>query len=91
MRYISEETSKRNQEELSRHFDISHWYGTRCVQCCGVFPKSMESGGMENLSYYQCEVCGKRTGLYEMPWQARDAWNNGITYFESNQLVLFGE
>lgn len=68
--------AKANQDRIGQHFDLGWWYGTRCSKCCGVYPKLMREGNpsFENC-FYQCEVCGRRTRAYSMPWVAEEAWN----------------
>ena len=82
---MTPEEAKRNQDEISQHWNLSNWYGTRCEKCCGVYPKYVASysGG----SRYECEVCGKTTEPYSMPWLAEQAWNEG--WFVSTQGRLF--
>lgn len=68
--------AKENQDRIAKNYKLEWWYGTKCEKCCGVYPKLMFSGTCNKYCYYQCEVCGKRTEKYSMPWLARDAWNN---------------
>lgn len=88
MNLISYEEAKRKQDDLVRRgFSLSHWYGVWCDKCCGVYPYSMICGHQaDEKMFYQCEVCGKRTAEFDMPWQARDAWNAGQTFYEECQM-----
>ena len=79
--------AKARQDELSKHFKLSYWYGTGCEKCCGVYPKFMTGGVQGNDCWYQCEVCGKRTEPQLMPWIAAREWNEG--HFRNLQLSLF--
>lgn len=85
---MTREEAAANQKDLARRYDLSFWYGTWCEPCCGVYPKfmSLHSNNPKDC-FYQCEVCGKRTESFTMPWQARDAWNNGE--FVEDQIRLF--
>ena len=87
---MTPEEAKANQDQLAKHYSLSHWYGTKCEKCCGVYPIHREFGStVQGEMYYQCEVCGKRTSEFEMPWQAREAWNAGETFYEESQMMLF--
>ena len=70
--------AKANQNRIvSSGFELGWWYGTGCRKCCGVYPKFMTKDTQNpRNAYYQCEVCGRRTDLYTMPWLAEKAWNN---------------
>ena len=88
---MTREDALKHQEELETHgYKLGWWYGVRCEKCCGVYPKLTIGIGTEDLCRYECEVCGKRTKPYRMPWEAEEAWNNheyeaGVLY----QLSLF--
>lgn len=84
---MTEEEARAHQEELSKHFDLSYWYGTNCKKCCGVYPKFHSGTVLHPCCWYECEVCGSRTEEKPMPWIARDAWNNGEV--SEPQLSLF--
>lgn len=88
---MTPEEAKAKQDELGKHYTLAWWYGVHCDPCCGVFPKFMTTGGSNDRCFYQCEVCGKRTALHDMPWQAEKAWNAGETYREKDveHLTLF--
>ena len=76
---MTAEEAKKHQDQLvAEGWDLGFWYGTKCEKCCGVYPKfeNVYVSG-EDLCRYECEVCGKKTAAYSMPWLARDAWNNG--------------
>ena len=84
------EEAKENQDRLSRNFDLSFWYGTWCEKCCEVYPKLDTEGDLAGgQCFYVCEVCGRRTKGYSMPWQARDAWNRHEYKDNYTQLSLF--
>ena len=79
--------AKRDQEKLAEHFNLSYWYGTHCQKCCGVYPKLIAGlNGFEDLCRYECEVCGKTTEAFSMPWLARDAWNSGNFVISQGRL-----
>ncbi len=88
---MTPEQAKAKQERIAKHYNLGFWYGTNCMKCCGVYPKAMTKNTFDPEDfYYQCEVCGKRTKAYTMPWLARKAWNNG-EYKDAgeNQISLF--
>ena len=75
---MTKEEAKQNQDRIAEHFDLGFWYGTNCEKCCGVFPKLITGiGGYADQCRYECEVCGKKTEAYDMPWIAGEAWNKG--------------
>ena len=85
---MTAEEAKQRQNSLAEHFDLSYWYGIHCDKCCGVYPKLVSHiGGYDDLCRYECEVCGKKTGNYSMPWIAQTAWNDGK--FMTTQGILF--
>ena len=87
---MTAEEAKANQDRLkSLGYELGWWYGTRCKKCCGVFPKLMISGGMQDTCWYQCEVCGRRTEPQTMPWIAEKVWNKGEHLDEMLQYSLF--
>ena len=87
-RNMTAEEAIRKQNEIAEHFDLGFWYGVGCERCCGVFPKLIGGiGGALDLCRYECEVCGKTTNVYEMPWLAEEAWNKGL--FVTGQGRLF--
>lgn len=76
---MTKEEAKANQDKIvAEGYDLGYWYGTGCEKCCGVFPKFKAYGdlGGHSRCYYECEVCGKRVRPVNMPWQAKEAWNN---------------
>ena len=86
---MTAEEAKANQDRIVEEgWDLGFWYGTNCNKCCGVYPKlvNVYTGG-QDLCCYECEVCGRKTAEYTMPWLARDAWNNGE--FAISQGALF--
>lgn len=86
---MTEQEAVKMQAELAKHFNLSFWYGTHCKKCCSVYPRFRTTNTTHEQCYYQCEVCGKRTANYEMPWQAAEAWNEG-KYLQANvQMRLF--
>ena len=86
---MTREDALANQQEIvARGYRLEHWYGTWCKKCCGVYPKFMKVNTQNPKDcYYECEVCGRRTDLYTMPWLARDAWNSDNIL--ENQISLF--
>ena len=84
----AEEAKKYQDQIVAEGWDLGFWYGTKCAKCCGVYPKfvNVYTDG-QDLCRYECEVCGKKTAVYSMPWLARDAWNNGK--FVISQGALF--
>ena len=83
------EEAKENQARIAKHYNLGWWYGTNCKKCCEVFPKFKKTETTHDQCYYQCEVCGKRTKAYEMPWQAVEAWNRNEFENSTVQLRLF--
>ena len=78
------------QNRISEHFNLGWWYGTNCEKCCGVLPKFMTNGGTsDGRCFYRCDVCGKRTKQYQMPWMAEKAWNNHEYLSNAVQMNLF--
>jgi len=85
---MTAEEAKRHQDQLvADGWTLGNWYGVHCEKCCGVFPKLITHIRSEDLCRYECEVCGRRTADFEMPWQAQRAWNSGE--FEITQGTLF--
>lgn len=82
---MTREEAKRNQERLG---DAAGWYyATEAKKCCGVYPKLMRKRTNDPQDVYlQCEVCGKQTALFTMPWLAVAAWND--LHYEEQQLAL---
>ena len=86
---MTAEEAKKHQDQLvADGWSLSNWYGTKCEKCCGVYPKfvSVYKDG-QDLCRYECEVCGKKTKAYSMPWLAEEAWNEGK--FLTSQGKLF--
>ena len=75
---MTKEEAKAKQDRIvEQGFKLSWWYGTNCKKCCGVFPKFCTEGDpAADKCFFECEVCGKRTEGFMMPWQAEKAWNN---------------
>lgn len=85
---MTAEEAKRNQDQIvAEGWTLSFWYGTDCKKCCGVYPKLIDQIPPNDFCRYECEVCGKTTEAYIMPWLARDAWNEGR--FITAQRKLF--
>ena len=72
---MTREEATAHQTELAKHYDLSYWYGTNCKKCCGVYPKLMHSADPSGSCWYECEVCGTKTGFCSMPWIAAEQWN----------------
>ena len=89
MMKMTEQEAIKYQAELAKHYNLSFWYGTSCHKCYSVYPRFMTMGAAQGKCYYQCEVCGKRTDNYDMPWQAMEAWNAGKFLNSTVQLRLF--
>lgn len=85
---MTKEEAKENQDRLSKDYNLSFWYGTNCEKCCDVYPK-LDTEGNETCAdvFYVCEVCGKRTKGYVMPWLAKEAWNRHEYKDEETQLT----
>lgn len=79
--------AKAKQEELSKHYRLSYWYGTNCKKCCEVFPKFRTSSGYDSKCWYECEVCGTKTKPASMPWIAEKEWNEG-DYMETQYSIF---
>ena len=73
---MTEERAIKHQQELAQRTNIGWWYGTGCEKCCSVYPKLIIGIGQDDSCRYECEVCGKKTKPYSMPWLAEEAWNN---------------
>jgi len=86
---MTAEEAKENQERIiAEGFSLGFWYGTKCEKCCGVYPKLITHlDGFDDNCRYECEVCGKKTAHYKMPWIAEEAWNN--REFVITQGILF--
>lgn len=86
---MTTEEAKKHQDQMEADgWPLQFWYGTNCTKCCGVYPKLITHiGGNDDLCRYECEVCGRKTAAYSMPWLAEQAWNNGE--FETAQARLF--
>lgn len=86
---MTAEEAKKHQEQLvSEGWTLDFWYGTKCEKCCDVFPKLITHIPPNDNCRYECEVCGKKTKAYSMPWLAEEAWNRG-EFDEGDQLRLF--
>lgn len=82
------EEAKAKQAKIAQNYNLSWWYGTGCTKCCEVYPKAEFEGNLASQNiYYICEVCGKRTKGYEMPWLATEAWNRGE--YMQGQIRMF--
>lgn len=70
--------AKANQERIvAKGYDLGWWYGTRCRKCCGVYPAFRRGDGQDPCDcWYECEVCGRKTGKHTMPWLAEEEWNS---------------
>jgi hypothetical protein len=87
---MTKEDAKANQDRLAKDFDLGFWYGTNCEKCCGVYPKMEVEGDLSCADvFYVCEVCGRRTKGYVMPWQAQEAWNRHEYKSICTQMSLF--
>lgn len=87
---MTKEEAKAKQERIAKDFNLGWWYGTRCEKCCEVYPKlDVEGSSADGRCFYTCEVCGKRTRGFGMPWQAEEAWNNHEYKSEYTQMSLF--
>lgn len=84
---MTAEEAKRNQDEISKHYKLSYWYGTKCNKCCGVYPKLMATNGHNEMCWYECEVCGTKVEPQSMPWIAEREWNAG--HFVQKQISFF--
>lgn len=67
------EDEKKKQEEIAKHYNLSHWYGTNCIKCCGVYPRFIKTD--DDKCYYECQVCGRKSEAFLMPWLARNDWD----------------
>ena len=86
---MTEKQALKHQTELAKHYNLAWWYGTDCKKCCSVYPRLEKTDTIRGECFYRCEVCGKRTKAYIMPWLARDAWNNNENAEGLWQLSLF--
>lgn len=75
---MTADEAKENQNQLvADGWSLSFWYGTHCEKCCGVYPKIVTHIPPNDFCRYECEVCGKKTEAFPMPWLAEEAWNEG--------------
>lgn len=83
-----EEVERKQADLAAKGYDLSHWYGTGCEKCCGVYPLFRVTDWQTSPGcWYECEVCGTRTDVYHMPWQAEEAWNR--REYRAEQLKWF--
>lgn len=82
-----EEVKAKQDEIVASGFNLGHWYGTGCEKCCGVYPKFCTGTYPNDVCWYECEVCGKRTEAVTMPWIAKEKWNAGE--FLEEQIRMF--
>lgn len=73
---MTREQAKANQDRISKQYTLAFWYGTWCDKCCGVYPKFMTTNTLNEECWYECEVCGRKTNTFQMPHEAREAWNS---------------
>lgn len=87
---MKEEALAKQEQIVASGYKLEWWYGTNCEKCCGVYPRLETEGNIacEDV-FYVCEVCGKRTKGYVMPWLARDAWNRHEYKSDYTQMKLF--
>lgn len=86
---MTQEEAKAYQDKIvADGYELGWYFGTRCKKCCGVYPRFITSCSMNMKDYYRCDVCGKRTEEFEMPWLAEEAWNAGKTFTPWEQLTL---
>ena len=73
--------------------DLGWWFGVRCEKCCGVYPRFMtrDTNDKYHDAYYKCDVCGKQTDYYAMPWQCEEAWNKHQYLGGGVQMNMFME
>ena len=86
---MTREEAIRQQQMLQlKGFSLSWWYGTKCEKCCDVYPRfcKKDTNDKYHSVFYKCDVCGKQTDLYGMPWQAQEAWNDHKYAGEGVQL-----
>ena len=83
---MTREDAKANQDRIARHYNLSWWYGTECRKCCGVYPKIVIRN-VDNPKdvHLECEVCGRKTKEYAMPWIAKEEWNE---HFEELKVPM---
>ena len=74
---MTREEAAAEQERIAKDWDLAWWSGVACEKCCGVYPRFYPGESNGGGCRYECDVCGKRTEAYAMPWMARDAWNAG--------------
>ena len=73
--------TKQEVIERQRHLAITGFlkfaYCMDAEKCCNVYPKLCHKNTNDKYhdTYIQCEVCGKQTELFGMPWVAKEAWN----------------
>lgn len=82
---MTKEEAKNHQQRQGNA--LGWYYATSAEKCCEVYPKLMtvETNDPKDI-YLECEVCGKRTELFTMPWLAARAWNEH--HYRDQQLSL---
>lgn len=85
----SQNQAQNEQADLiNKGMNLGWWFGTNCKKCHGVYPKIMNEGNTTNERvYFICEVCGKRTEGFQMPWIAEKEWNAGK--FKQEQIRMW--
>ena len=86
---MTREQAIAEQERIKQNgFSLGWYFGTKCEKCCDVFPRfcHRDANDKYKTAYYKCDVCGKQTDYYGMPWQAEEAWNNHKFLGEGVQL-----
>lgn len=83
---MTPEEAKAIQDKIVKDgYTLGFWYGVNCKKCHGVYPIFRNTKGIDDQCYYECQVCGRKTGLHDMPWQAQEEWNNKT----SGNLTIF--
>ena len=86
---MTQQEAIRQQRELQiKGFSLGWYFGTGCEKCCGVYPRFCKRDVTDKYHdcYYKCDVCGKQTDYYGMPWQCKEAWNKHQFMGEGVQL-----
>lgn len=81
------------QRHISMVSKLEFYFGTNCEKCCEVYPRlcRRDTNDKYHDTYYKCDVCGKRTEYFGMPWVAAEAWNKHEYAGGGVQINMFME
>lgn len=84
-RLKTKEEEKRYQDSLGSF--LGFYYGTGCYKCHDVYPRLMTEQTFVQNCYYICLVCGKESEHKQMPWMAKESWQEINKPYE--QMTIF--